>query len=214
MMKISSLHRLRINRDGEGIRTLIVTYGCNLQCRYCINPQTWEGKGSYKVYSPEELYQEIALDSPYFMATSGGVTFGGGEPLRYVDQIVDFKHYCNGDFTIFAETSLYVSDKDVRKAAYCFDKFFVDIKTMDPIIYKEYTGGDLSLALNNLELLLSLVDPDRVEVRIPVIPEYTSEEDQRRYQKELIQFGVIHFDLFTYTNTGISKGEFPYKKRI
>jgi len=105
-----------------------------------------------------------------------------------------------------SETSLYVPDMNIRKAVSCFDMFFVDIKCLDPILYKEYTGGELSLAVSNLDLLMSLVDPQKVVVRIPVIPGYTSESDQRRYYDELIKMGISHFELFSYTLPETSEG--------
>ena len=52
---------------------------------------------------------------------------------------------------------------------------------MNPDIYKTYTGGDLSVALNNLRHLLILAGPDRIVVRIPIIPGYTSVDDQTCY---------------------------------
>ena len=198
MFKISSINRLRIFNDGEGVRTLIVTQGCSLHCRYCINPQTWEGNGPYKTLSAEELYEEISLDRPYFMATSGGVTFGGGEPLLYIDQIELFRKYSRNEFTIYAETSLNVPGHIIEKAAKCIDQFIVDIKTMNPDIYKTYTGGDLGVALNNLKQLLILTGPDRIVVRIPVIPGYTTSIDQSGYVGEWKALGIENFDLFTY----------------
>ena len=132
------------------------------------------------------------------MATSGGVTFGGGEPLLYIDQISSFKKCCRDEFTIYVETSLNVPVHSIEKAAKCIDQFIVDIKTMNSDIYKTYTGGDLGVAVNNLQHLLTLAGPDRIVVRIPVIPGYTTVDDQTCYMKELKKFGIENFDLFTY----------------
>ena len=79
------------------------------------------------------------------MATRGGVTFGGGEPLLYVDQINEFRTLCRNEFSVFAETSLYISKTAVLTAASCIDHFIVDIKSADPVVYKAYTGGELWL---------------------------------------------------------------------
>lgn len=29
--------------------------------------------------NPQELYEEVRIDNLYFLATGGGITFGGGE---------------------------------------------------------------------------------------------------------------------------------------
>lgn len=198
MFKISSIGRLRINTDGEGIRTLVVTHGCSLQCKYCINPQTWKNEERKRILSVAELFDEIALDRPYFMATGGGVTFGGGEPLLQVAQIAEFKKLCSGRFTIFAETALNVPVKAVETAAQCIDRFYVDIKSMDEDKYREYTGGSLAVAVENLKILLKLVGHERIIVRIPEIPGLTTPEEQMLYREKLAEMGVTHFDLFTY----------------
>ena len=146
-----------------------------------------------------ELYDEISLDRPYFMATRGGVTFGGGEPLLYADQIREFRTLCRNEFSIFAETSRYVSKEAVLTAASCIDQFIVDIKSTDPAIYKAYTGGDLAVAMDNLKLLLYEAGSEKVEVRVPRIPGMTTEKDQQSSISALKEIGIDRFDLFTYT---------------
>lgn len=79
-----SRHRLVI--DGEGVTTLVTFNGCPLRCKYCLNKTSWDAaKGRF--YTPEELYEIVKIDQLYFLATKGGVTFGGGEPLLQVDFI-------------------------------------------------------------------------------------------------------------------------------
>ena len=198
MFQISGISRLRIHIDGEGVRTLVVVQGCSLQCKYCINPQTWQTQERMRSISVSDLYDEIILDRPYFMATHGGVTFGGGEPLLFAKQIVAFKELCRGQFSIFAETSLNVPAKNVEMASTCIDQFIVDIKAVDKEKYQEYTGGSFSIAFENLKLLLSFIGNERVTVRIPIIPGFTTQKDQYRYRDMLRDIGVTRFDLFTY----------------
>ena len=77
--RIAAVGRHRLGIDGKGIRTLVVFSGCPLRCKYCINPYTWDAtKGN--LYTPQELLNRVSVDSVYFRATSGGITFGGGEP--------------------------------------------------------------------------------------------------------------------------------------
>lgn len=198
MFKVIQIARMRINRDGEGVRTLVITEGCNLQCRYCFNKRTWDGSLKYREMSAKQLYDEVAIDRLYFLATEGGVTFGGGEPLLYAEEIAEFHKLCNGEFTIYAETSLNVSANAVETASNCIDRFIVDIKATDSKIYNAYTGGRLETALENLQRLLELVGKERILVRIPVIPDMTSESDQEKSREELIKLGLSQFDLFTY----------------
>lgn len=198
MFRIANINRLRINTDGEGVRTLVALQGCLLKCKYCINPHTWKPDESKSIMTAEELYKKIALDRPYFMATGGGVTFGGGEPLLQAGQIAEFKRLCGEDFTIFAETSLFVPTEFVKTAAQCVERFYVDIKMMDSRKYREYTGGNIDEVQKNLQLLLNLVGNERIVLRVPEIPGFTTADERKYYRQQLEEMGVTHFDLFTY----------------
>ena len=161
MLKVADISRLRIKTDGDGIRTLVLLRGCPLRCRYCINPGLRSGKGDARNLSARQLYEEIFPDRPYFMATGGGVTFGGGEPLFFVKDIAAFRALTEDAFTVFAETSLHVPERMVRAAAGSVDRFYVDIKTTDEEKYRAYTQGRLKTVLRNLELLLSEAGSER-----------------------------------------------------
>ena len=50
----------------------------------------------------------------------------------------------------------------------------------------------------NLRLLLSLVGPERIRVRVPLIPDYNTPEDQARSVKALQAMGVTRLDVFEY----------------
>lgn len=198
MFQITKICRLRIKTDGEGIRTLVVTHGCPLRCRYCINPQTWNGERKEKDMSAAELYERTSQDRFYFMASGGGITFGGGEPLKYAEDIAEFRKLSGNRFTLFAETSLQVPEAEVRTAAGCIDRFYVDIKTLDVEKYREYTGGDTAVLLRNLRILTEEAGSSRIVARVPLIPGVTTPEDQERYCEELAGMGIRSFDRLTY----------------
>ena len=52
--------------------------------------------------------------------------------------------------------------------------------------------------LENLKRLLALVGPERITVRVPLIPDFNTEDDQQRSQATLETMGICNFDLFTY----------------
>jgi pyruvate formate lyase activating enzyme len=74
----------------------------------------------------------------------------------------------------------------------------VDCKDTNPDVYRRYTGCDNQLMLSNLEKLLTLVGPDRITVRVPLIPGFNTEADQSRSRGKLEEMGIRNFDLFTY----------------
>ena len=92
------ISRLRFNIDGTGVRTLVCFRGCPLNCRYCLNYGSRYITDDCKVISTGELIEELAVDSLYFQATNGGVTFGGGEPLLYAEFIREFINKANNNW--------------------------------------------------------------------------------------------------------------------
>ena len=75
--------------DGIGVTTLVAAYGCLLRCQYCLNPHSWQQETNQCEYTPEKLLNEVKQDNLYFLATGGGITFGGGEPDVYNRQCIE-----------------------------------------------------------------------------------------------------------------------------
>lgn len=191
-----SRHRMLV--DGQGVTTLVCFHGCPLRCHWCLNPFTLNPDTKKEILTPRELYEKVRIDELYFLSTGGGVTFGGGEPLLYSDFIQEFRKICGSDWHLCAETSLNIPWEDVSKAAEVIDHFYIDCKDTDPDIYHRYTGQDNARMLSNLRRLLKIADPEHITVRIPLIPEFNTKEDQLRSQELLQSMGVVNFDLFTY----------------
>lgn len=194
--------RLRMATDGAGVTALVGAYGCPLQCKLCINPQTWQGRSDgkppFERVTPTELYDRVKIDNLYYLATGGGVTFGGGEPLLHTDFITAFRAVVPKEWRIYAESCLNIPEENLRTAARVVDHFFIDIKDMNPAIYKAYTGKDNTLVKANLALLLSLVGAHRITVRVPSIPDFNTEADTEASVRELQAMGVTSLDRFAY----------------
>lgn len=195
--KIFGINRHRLTTDGEGVTTLVAFSGCPLRCKYCINKTSWDlSKG--RDYTPESLFEEVKIDQLYFLATHGGITFGGGEPLLQVDFIKEFRELCGPQWQILAETSLNVPFENVATLDAVLDGYIVDIKDMNPEIYKAYTGKDNALVLSNLEWLLQHGDTNRVMARVPHIPDFNTDEDVAQSIERLKSMGVADIDEFHY----------------
>ncbi len=195
---VIAVSRLRMKIDGPGITTLVCFHGCPLRCHWCINPFSFAPETKRNHMTAQQLYEQVKLDELYFLSTGGGVTFGGGEPLLYPTFLQDFRQVCGGEWHLCAETSLSVPWENVEQAAGCIDHFYVDCKDTDPTIYRRYTGKDNALMLENLERLLALVGPERITVRVPLIPDFNTEDDQQHSRATLEAMGIRNFDLFTY----------------
>lgn len=190
--------RLRMQTDGKGITTLVCFHGCPLRCKYCLNAFSFDPKTRRESLSPQALYEKVKIDELYYLATGGGITFGGGEPLLYADFLQEFREICGKDWHLCAETSLNVPWEQVQTAAGCIDTFYIDCKDTDPDIYRRYTGRDNQQMLENLQKLLALVGPERIILRLPLIPDFNTKAHRQASRSLLESMGVTQFDLFTY----------------
>lgn len=195
--QIFAVSRHRLTTDGEGVTTLVTFNGCPLRCKYCLNKTSWDAaKGRF--YTPEELYEEVKIDQLYFLATKGGVTFGGGEPLLQMDFIREFRALCGPQWSIVVETSLNVPEESVIMVDEVLDGYIVDIKDMNADIYQTYTGKDNALTLKNLEWLLQRRGARNVVVRVPHIPNFNTDADVQQSIATLKSMGVTEIDEFNY----------------
>ena len=195
---IIAISRHRMITDGDGVTTLVGFYGCPLRCKMCLNSVCFDPDVKRTLYTPQQLYDKLAVDNVYFMATGGGVTFGGGEPLLYPDFIREFADIVKGDWQINIETSLNVPWESVKTVAAVADSFIIDIKTADPDIYRAYTGKDNGAVIDNLKRLFETFPADRVRVRIPLITGFNDKGDIIKSRELLKTLGAVNFDIFKY----------------
>lgn len=142
-----------LSTDGDGVTTFVAFHGCPLRCHYCLNPQSLGNNDRFKEYTPQSLYDEVRMDEIYFIATNGGVTFGGGEPALRPDFIFRFRELCGPSWKLTLETSLNVPQENIVALLQVVDSWIIDIKDMDANIYRQYTGKDNSRVLSNLRLI-------------------------------------------------------------
>lgn len=196
--RIIGIARHRLTTDGDGVTKLVAFHGCPLRCHYCLNPQSLGDGSRFREYSPEELYAETRIDELYFMATNGGVTFGGGEPCLRPRFIREFRELCGSEWQLNLETSLNVPAANIEALLPLINTLIVDIKDMAPDIYRRYTGESNDLVLDNLRLLAAAGRQHDCIVRIPLIPGYNTDSDREASRKALEALGFSRFDLFTY----------------
>ena len=134
------ISRHRLSTDGEGVTTLVAFHGCPLRCKYCLNPQSLHSEGIWKNYDCEQLYEEVRQDELYFLATNGGITFGGGEPCLQSDFIYEFRQLCGQEWQLSVETSLNVTQENIEKLVPVVDSYIIDIYDINNTIYQKYTG--------------------------------------------------------------------------
>lgn len=190
--------RHRLVTDGQGVTTLVAFHGCPLRCKYCLNAQCLRTDGIWHQMDMMEILDKVMVDDLYYKATGGGIAFGGGEPLLRSDGIVDFCKSRPKEWRIYIETSLNVERRSLEAVAPYIDYYYIDVKDMNPDIYRRYTGRSNRRVVSNLRWLASNVDVGKVTIRLPHIPDYNTAQDVERSQKQLEAMGFRVFDRFWY----------------
>ena len=204
---IMSIDRLRFGTDGKGITSLVTFYGCPLNCRYCLNPQCHRNISDSMCLRPREVFNRIAIDELYYIASGGGVAFGGGEPLLYSDFIIAVLELGADKWNVTIETSLNIPYKQVNILLPFVKEIIVDIKDINPHIYKSYTQSENDNVVENLKLLATNWCVKNVLLRIPLIKGYNTISDIENSKKFLANLGYLKFDVFEY------KTDFRYDRK-
>lgn len=197
LLPVIDINHLRIDSDGNGIRSLVVSSECPLRCKYCIN----DFCHSYpieelQIFSSDELWQELNRYLIYYKTTGGGVTFGGGEPFLYFDFILNFAKSYSKLISINVETSLNLNLPRLALSIPYIDDYRVDIKDMNPVIYNKYTGKFNTNVIKNLNVLANY--PEKVLLRIPRIKGINTSEDVAASIEKLKKLGFYRFECLDY----------------
>jgi len=137
--KISSIETCG-TLDGPGIRFVVFFQGCNLQCIYCHNPETWD-TGEGRNVSIDELMDQIRRYRTYF-TTGGGVTASGGEPLLQAPFVTRLFELCKRENIHTAlDTSGSTIPEGIDDLLAYTDLVLLDIKHTDRKEYRFLTKG-------------------------------------------------------------------------
>ena len=201
ILKVMNISRYRMGTDSKGISTLVTLHGCPLQCDYCINDYCHCDDTEIYELSGEELVHKLSCDDIYFRMTNGGVVFGGGEPLLQAEVILSFvsKNMPDG-WNVTIETSLNVEWEQVKILSRIVDYWIIDIKDVNPEIYKLYTLADNDRMLRNLKRLATIIGKEKIKARLPLIPGYNTKEDIEKSQQFIKDF-VGEIEVFEYRQT-------------
>jgi pyruvate formate lyase activating enzyme len=140
---------------------------CNL-CFECVEAcptAAIERVGSY--LTVDELVEQVEKDRPFYKNSGGGVTLSGGEPLLQPEVAYNLLKKCKEkDINTVLDTTGYASWDTIDKVTEYVDLVLYDIKSLDPVKSKKYTGVDNKLIIANFKKVAAKV---KTWLRIPVI---------------------------------------------
>ena len=215
--------------DGPGIRTTVFLKECNLRCPWCHNPETISPtpvtltyKNAHKTVTygrsmtVEAVLAEVMEDADFYLASGGGVTISGGEPLlQYEAVAVLAKALQDRGISVILDTAGCVAWSRFEAVLPFVDTVFFDWKTSDPSFMKERIGGDLTLVQKNLTRLIAWGTD--VHIRIPLIPDVnTTAEAVAATVRHLREAGAKTVALLPFHRLAVGKYEamgleYPYR---
>ncbi|HUV53652.1 MAG TPA: glycyl-radical enzyme activating protein [Candidatus Krumholzibacteriaceae bacterium] len=153
--------------------------------------------------SVEEVMEEVRRDSTFYRESGGGVTFSGGEPLMQPMFLAELLEACKREgFHTAVDTSGHAEQAALEKIMEYTDLYLYDVKHMDPIQHKKFTGASNELVLSNLALLRGRA----VVVRVPLVPGVNDDEDNIRRMGEYVSgLGFSDLCLLPYHKVGTEK---------
>lgn len=189
--------------DGPGIRFVLFMQGCHLHCKYCHNRDTWDMKCG-KEYTVDEIYNKIMHYKNYFIASNGGVTASGGEPLLQVDFLIElFKKLKSSGISTALDTSGMVNiNEKIRKIIDLTDLFLIDIKSINDEICKELVGHSNKQELEFIRYLDSI--GKEIWIRQVIVPTITDKEEDLYKLRDFINSinHITKVDLLPYHDLG------------
>ncbi|MBQ4573562.1 MAG: pyruvate formate lyase-activating protein [Clostridia bacterium] len=185
--------------DGPGLRFVVFLQGCNLRCKCCHNPDTWEIQGA-KTYTAEEIVEKATKYREYF-GEKGGITLSGGEPLLQPDFAYEIFRLCHEKgINTCLDTSGSILNEQIKKLLTETDRVLLDIKYTDDELYRENVGCSLQKPMEFLQYLNEQIIP--TTLRQVIIPTLNDNETNIEKLNEIVE-----------KNTCIDKVELlPFKK--
>ena len=193
--------------DGPGIRFVVFMQGCHLKCKYCQNRDTWD-INSGEQYTVKQVVEKIMRYKNYIVASNGGVTLSGGEPLLQQDFVISlFQELKKQNISTCLDTSgmFTITDK-IKQIVDLTDIFLLDIKSINDETCKWLTGSSNSL---ELELAKYINEKNkRIWIRQVLVPGITDKKEDLLKLKDFLKtINVEKFEFLPYHDLGKYKWE-------
>jgi pyruvate formate lyase activating enzyme len=137
--------------------------------KQCIDACNYGARSvSGKTMTAKEVCAIVARDIPFYINSGGGVTFSGGEPMSQPGFLAEMLQECrNQGISTAVETCGWATPDAVRQALPLTDLFLFDLKIIDPVLHRQYTGRSIEPVLESLALLASA--KASLIIRLPLV---------------------------------------------
>lgn len=145
--------------DGPGMRFVLFLSGCQMRCRYCHNPDTWDRKGG-TLRTVDHVVAEIGKYA-VFLKAAGGLTVSGGEPLLQAEFVHEILRRCKEQYGLHTalDTNGLLAQNLPDEWFDVVDLVLLDIKHIDPEKHKRLTATPLQPVLDFAQRLARMGKP-------------------------------------------------------
>ena len=150
-------------------------FACTTKCYPGCRKITGEKK------TVKEVYDTVKRDVPFYESSGGGVTISGGEPMAQPEFTYALLRVLTERWIDTAiETCGFAQKDDYEKCVPYLNTIFMDIKHMDSMKHKEWTGHGNEQILENVKLVDKLAGEygNRLFIRVPVIPAFNERAEE------------------------------------
>lgn len=198
--------------DGPGVRFIVFMQGCNMRCKYCHNPDTWDKSGGIEVTADEIIKKALRYRS--YWGKKGGITISGGEPLLQMDFLIELCKKCKEQGI---STVIDTAGKPFTREEPFFSKFnellkytdliMLDLKHIDSDDHKKLTGFGNENILDLAQYLSDKSVP--VWIRHVLVPGINDDDFSLNKLNKFIKTlnNVQRVEILPYHNLG----EFKYE---
>jgi len=212
--------------DGPGNRTAIFLQGCNIDCRYCHNPETrvtvvmsghnpdiseaviTVGDGPCQVditrMTPQAVMEQVKKQVPFIR----GITVSGGECMLHQDFLHDLFVLAKGEgLTTLIDSNGTLPFSKCPELLSVTDGVMLDVKAFFQADYETVTGSKntYEVVLENAVFLAAQGKLE--EIRCVICPSlYDGKKSVRalgEYMKSYYEPGAFHFKLISYRPMGV-----------
>ena len=198
--------------DGPGVRFVAFLQGCSLRCKYCHNPETWNGQCGI-LMTAKQLFDKAYRYRNYW-GKDGGITVSGGEALLQMEFVTEL-------FTLAKKNKVHTA-LDTSGGNFSFNKEYLenfnklmevtdlvilDIKAMDSELHRELTGQKNEQILQMARYLSEMGKP--MWIRHVLVPGLTDQKSELEALKGFIDelSSVERVEILPYHTLGCAKWE-------
>ncbi len=194
--------------DGVGNRTAIFLQGCNLDCKYCHNPETRALHDPSVVWqTPAQVFAQVQRQVPFIR----GVTVSGGECMLYPAFVRALFALCKGaGLGTLIDSNGTIPFADLPDLLAVTDGVMLDVKAFAPADALALTGAGNAAVLQNARFLAqqgklaelrTVVVPDLCDAAQVVagIADYLAAQDEGG----AVPLGAVRYKLIAYRPHGV-----------